>query len=385
MERITNDLIKQLLAIEQSPCLSLYMPAHRSHPENQQDPIRFRNLVKELEASLLQKYSSGETIKFLGPLEALSDDKDFWNHTTEGLGVFSATGFFKTVSLPISVAELAVVADSFHTKPLRQYLQSTDRYHVLGLSLHEIHLYEGNQHSLVEVDLHADIIQSREELTGNDEVKEKHSTVASYGGTGVGGGSTHHGHGGYKEEVGKDTERFFRSVAGEIAEHYSKPTGWPLILAALPEHHSVFKQVNKNSFLLPDGISLNPDTMTNERLIAEAWEIMEPAYLEKLDNLAGRFMQARVNGKGSDDYKEIAVAAVEGRVETLMIESDRIIAVRITNLVTGNTQKKDIQNPKVDDLLDDMGELVTRMGGDVMVLPANKMPTKTGMAAIYRY
>ena len=383
MERITKDLVKQLLATDLTPCLSLYMPAHRSHPDNQQDPIRFKNLVKQLEESLLLKYSSAEAQKLLRPLEAMADDNDFWNHTSEGLGVFCANGFFKTVGLPIAVAELAVVADSFHTKPLRQYLQSTDRYHVLGLSLHEIHLYEGNQHSLVEVKLHADITKSMEELTGNEDVKEKHLTVASYGGTR--GESSHHGHGGYKEEVDKDTERFFRSVAGEIAEFYSKPTRWPLILAALPEHHSLFRQVSKNPMLLPEGITLNPDTLTKEKLVSKAWEIMEPEYLKKLDNLAGKFMQARVNGKGSDDYKEIAVAAVEGRVETLIIESDRIIPVRITNLVTGNTQKKDIQNPKVDDLLDDMGELVTRMGGHVMVFPTDRMPSKTGMAALFHY
>jgi hypothetical protein len=116
-----------------------------------------------------------------------------------------------------------------------------------------------------------------------------------------------------------------------------------------------------------------------------AWEIMEPAYLQKLDSLAERFGQANANGKGSDDYKEVAVAAVEGRVETLIVEEDRIIEARITNLVTGNTQKKDMMNPKVDDLLDDMGELVTKMGGQVMVLPAVKMPSNTGLAAIYRY
>ncbi len=385
MERITKDLIKQLLATELTPCLSLYMPTHRSHPENQQDPIRYKNLVKELEESLLLKYSSAEAEKLLGPLEELAEDHDFWNHTSEGLGIFCGTGFLKTVSLPTEVGELAVVADSFHTKPLRQYLQSADRYHVLGLSLQDIHLYEGNRHSLVEVELHADITQSKDDLTGNDDGGEKHSTVASYGGTGGQNLSMHHGHGGYKDDAEKYTENFFRTIAAEIAESYSKPTGWPLILAALPEHHSLFREVNKNPMLLPDGIPINPDTLTNEKLIGKAWEIMEPEYLQKLDDLAGKFLQAKANGKGSDDYKEIAVAAVEGRVKTLIIESDRIIAARVTNLITGNTQKKDMQNPKVDDLLDDMGELVTKMGGHVMVFPAEKMPTETGMAAIFHF
>ena len=97
------------------------------------------------------------------------------------------------------------------------------------------------------------------------------------------------------------------------------------------------------------------------------------------------FRSARANGKGSDDYKEVAVAAVEGRVDTLLVEADRIIPVRITNLVTGNTQKKDMMNPQVDDLLDDMGELVMKIGGQVTVLPADKMPSETGLAAIFRY
>jgi hypothetical protein len=36
----------------------------------------------------------------------------------------------------------------------------------------------------------------------------------------------------------------------------------------------------------------------------------------------------------------------------------------------------------VDDLLDDLGELVTKMGGKVMIIPHEKMPTKTGVAAL---
>jgi hypothetical protein len=32
-----------------------------------------------------------------------------------------------------------------------------------------------------------------------------------------------------------------------------------------------------------------------------------------------------------------------------------------------------------------MGELVTKMGGKVLVFPAEYMPTETGLAAIYRY
>lgn len=384
MELLSIELIQELLMPDQQPCLSLYMPTHRSHPENLQDPIRFKNLLKQLEESLLLKYSAGEVKKHLEPLEALMDDVSLWNHTSDGLAVFSRNGLFKTVALPVKVDELAMVADSFHTKPLRQYLQSTERYHVLGLSLHEVRLFEGYRHSLAEIELLPDIPRTMISALGDD-LTDKHSTVASYGGTGSESTSMHHGHGGRKEEMEKDAERFFRVVASNIYERYSKPSGLPLILAALTEHHSLFQKVSKNPFLLTDGITINPSSVSPDILADLAWEIMEPEYNVKLDNLVARFEQERANGKGSDEYKEVAVAAVDGRVDTLIVEADRIIAVRITNLVTGNTQKKDLNNPKVDDLLDDMGELVMKMGGHVMVLPADKMPTETGLAAIYRY
>jgi hypothetical protein len=384
MELLTKKLIQELLSADQAPCLSLYMPAHKTHPENLQDIILFKNLVRQLEESLMQKYSAKEAQEYLDPLQALANDNDVWNYTKVGLAVFSAKGMFKVVGLHKSVEKLAMVADSFHTKPLWQYLQSLDHFHLLGLTLHDIRLFEGTRHSLSEVELTTDTPKTITEALG-DELSEKHLTAASYGG--VGGESTgmYHGHGGYKEEAEKDAERFFRVVAKAINEHISKPTGWPLILAALPEHHNLFQKVSKNPLLLSNGIDINPSSVSTDQLAKMAWEIMEPEYNLKLDTLVERFEQARANGKGSDDYKEVAVAAVEGRVDTLIVEADRIIAVRITNLVTGNTQKKDMKNPKVDDLLDDMGELVIKMGGQVMVLPTDKMPSNKGLAAIFRY
>jgi hypothetical protein len=367
MELLTKELIQELLEANQAPCLSLYMPTHQQHAENLQDIILFKNLVRKLKESLMQKYPAAEVEKHLEPFETLADDINTWNHTFDGLAVFGSSGLFKVVGVHKSFEELAIVADSFHTKPLRQYLQSLDHFHVLGLTLSDVRLYEGNRYSLTEVELTADTPKNINEALG-EEVSP-----------------LHHSHGDRKDDSGKDTERFFRVVAVTIYERYSKPTGWPLILAALTEHQSLFQKVSKNPLLLPDSIAINPSAVSPDQLAKMAWEIMEPEYNHRLDSLVARFEQARVDGKGSDDYKEVAIAAVEGRVDTLLVEADRIIAIRITNLVTGNTQKKDLSNPKVDDLLDDMGELVLKMGGQVMVLPTGKMPSETGLAAIFRY
>jgi hypothetical protein len=380
----TRELIRDLSLINSSPCISIYVPTHRSHPDNAQDPIRYQNLLKQLESSLLQKYSVSEVKGYLEPFENIRDNRDLWNHNLDGLAIFSSGEIFELISLPIPVAELLVVAESFHTKPMRKYLQTEDRFQILGLSLNEMRFFEGNRYSVSEIQLGNDIPKTIEEALGN-ELTEKHTTVASYGGVGGESGNMHHGHGAKKDETDIDTERFFRIVAETVHEKLSRPSGLPLILAALPEHHNLFKKVNRNPFLLSDAIPLNPDALSGDKLRKMAWEVMEPAYNQTLKNWSAKVGQAIADQKGSDLIGDIVAAATSGRVETLLLEADRIIPGKIVDADKGHVQTGDFSDPTTDDLLDDIGELVEKLGGKVLVLPADKMPVDSGIAAIYRY
>ena len=51
---------------------------------------------------------------------------------------------------------------------------------------------------------------------------------------------------------------------------------------------------------------------------------------------------------------------------------------------TGQVESADLSDPQVDDLLDDLGDLVEKMGGRVVVMPTAQMPSQTGLAATYR-
>jgi hypothetical protein len=379
----TIESLAELTSAHEPPCLSLYQPTHRRHPENQQDPIRFRNLMKELDVSLRQKYPAVETRLLLEPFAALANDPDFWNHTLDGLAVLGGPSLFQVFRLQRPVAELAVAADSFHTKPLRRFLQSVDRYQILGLSLHEIHLYEGNRDALDEIELAAGVPRTITEALG-DELTEPHQTVASYGGVGQGSDAMHHSHGDKKDETDIDAERFFRVVDRAVMESYSRPSGLPLLLAALPEHHHLFHQVSHNPFLMAEGLTINPDTLPIDELRQRAWQVVEPKYQARLATLADEFAVAKSNRLGSDDLAQVAQAAAAGRVATLLIEADRQIAGRLDS-ATGRVELADLSHPQVDDLLDDLGELVGKMGGRVLVIPSERMVTQTGLAAIFRY
>jgi len=380
---LTIESLAELASVHQPPCLTLYQPTHRHGPENQQDPIRFRNLLKELETALRQKYPAVETRLLVEPFEELARDHAFWNHTLDGLAVLGGTSLFRVFRLQRPVAELAIVADSFHTKPLRRFLQSVGRYQVLGLSLQKIQLFEGNRDTLDKIDPAPEVPRTITEALGA-ELTESHETVASYGGVGAASTPMHHGHGGKKDEADIDAERFFRAIDRAVLEHHSRPSGLPLMLAALPEHHHLFHQVSHNPFLMAEGLTINPDVLPIDELRERAWQVVEPQYQARLATLADEFAVAKSKGLGSDDLAQVAQAAAAGRVATLLIEADRQIAGRLDNS-TGQVEVADLSHPQVDDLLDDLGELVGRMGGRTLVIPAEQMPGQTGLAAIYRY
>lgn len=380
----TKELINELLSVTETPCISLYMPTHRSHPENIQDTIRYKNLVKQVKESLTENYPAADIQTLLEPFETLANDHDFWNHTSDGLGMMRSAERFEVIRLQLPVEELVMVADTFHTKPLRHILQSDDRYQVLALTGDDVHLFEGSRHSLFEIELPADFPKTISEALG-EELTEKHSTVASYGGVGGDSKNMHHGQGGKMDEVDSDAQRFFRSVAGAVHDHYSKPVGLPLLLAALPEHHNLFNQVNKNPFLLPEGIEINPQAVSIEKLAELSWRIMQPIYLKKLNTMVEKFNQAKSHGLCSDTMDEVIEAAEAGRVDTLFIEAHRVIAKRLRNKVTGTFEPTDVTQPVLDDELDGVGELVSKMGGTVVVIPKDQMPADSGLAAIFRF
>lgn len=71
MPMFAEEFSDLFLSERPGPCLSLYQPTHRQHPDNQQDTIRFRNGVRTLEEALQRQYPNREIRSLLAPFHAL--------------------------------------------------------------------------------------------------------------------------------------------------------------------------------------------------------------------------------------------------------------------------------------------------------------------------
>ncbi len=353
-----RNYLSTTIAAAEAPAVSIYQPTHRHHPDNVQDPIQFKNLVKEVEASLSRGYPVREVRVLLEPLQRLQDDTAFWNHTLDGLAVLASPSRFDVFNLPRTVPLLAVVANSFHVKPLLRYVQSADRFHVLAVAEGKASLFEGNRYVL-------DPIAVPDIPTPGRPTTPPESRVGVAYGEGV--------------------EGYFRAVDRVVADEVSKPADVPLVLAALSENNTLFRAVARNPYLLADGITgIDPFALDADGLRARAWAVVEPHYLARLAKLCDDFGMAYSRQQGTADLSDAARAAVGSRIGTLLIDADQVQPGTI-DPGSGAIQAADLADPKVNDKLDDLAELVLKAGGAVVVVPGERMPTKSGLAAIYRY
>lgn len=156
------------------------------------------------------------------------------------------------------------------------------------------------------------------------------------------------------------------------------------MLACLSENQGPFRAVAKNPSC---SLTLSPASIRSPsmpRSYGRGYGHWWKRYLARLAKLTQDFGTAVSRQQGTGDLSDAAKAAIAGRIGTLLIDADQVQPGTI-DPTTGAIKAKDLADPKVDDKLDDLGELVLKTGGQVVIVPTERMPTKTGLAAIFRY
>lgn len=378
MNAAVDPLVSQLLRVDATPCLSLYVATHRTQPERRDDPTRYRVLVRKLTESLEQAYAPPVVAELMAPFHELQKDEEFWNERKEGIAVFRAPDVFVVQHLDRPVPDLAIVAKTFHLKPILRILETADRYHVLTITSTHVQLYEGDRDGLQRVDLGPDVPLTIDEVLGTQRT-ERHFSTSNSGGT-----LRAIAHSTTQDDIDLDTERFFHAIDRSIMEHASLPSGLPLILVGLPDQLGLFFKIRHNPNILLEGVGVHPDGLAQKELVRRAWSIMEPYVHARSIRLADTFRQEFTKGRALDHIMEIAEATAHGRVGTLMVEANRQVPGSV-HAETGAIVFDDLDQPDINDVLDELAVMVMRKGGEVLVLPTEHMPSATGAAAILRY
>jgi len=359
------------------PVISIYVDTHIKKPDRLENPIRFKNLVKEAQASLKEKEFKGFKDLF-SLFKEMEEDALFWEGATESMAILGDEDECIVYKLPVNVKSLAIVSDSFYIKPLLRSFQSNGHYHVLGLNRDNFVLFEADRYGITEIPVDASDA-TMEGVLGTEKTAP-HLSVASIGGD----QSMYHGHGGAKDERKVDQEKFFRHVDTFVLEQYSKKQKIPLILVSPDEHQGEFRKLSKNNFLIDEGIKIDGDSLDKKSLYVKVQDVMQERFKKELKDRMAAFSEAHAKDLGSDDVIQIGRAIVEGKVASLYLEENTVHPGRFDPQL-GTVMQGEIADPRVGDVYDDMAEVVLSRGGEVLILSKDEMPTERDLAAVYRY
>ncbi len=161
----------------------------------------------------------------------------------------------------------------------------------------------------------------------------------------------------------------------------------PIILAAVDYYHPIYRSVSKLENLADQGIIGNISGWDEGRIHASAWPIAQQSVERKLEAALALWEGSYGRGKTESDLTAIGRLAVAGRIRLLLADAGRTVWGRIDR-ATGDIEV--IREGGTDpdggavDLLDELAELTIQYGGRALVLPSEKLPVNSGVAAVLR-
>lgn len=365
LREFTTDELKSLVAIEHDCCISLYMPTHRKGSETQQDPIRLKNLVTQLEKKLDE---NGQTCGAIAELHSLTNNALFWQHQGQGLAIFIAGDDVQMFRLPFTVEADVQVGSSMNVHPLVNQRTAEGDIYLLSISWQHASLSRiaagsnvtGDAATVVETSLLPATFD--ELITPRDPEETLQSTSTRRGGT-LGGQATatFHGHGEGEGKINADRVHYLKLIGREVAGVMYGQTA-PLILHATTEVIGHFEKSTDVKYHAT--VTGSPDEPGGQDAVAKAKAAAEPILKSTQDDLVETFGTAAAGGTASSDPADIHAAAKEGRVKRLMI----------------------VQDCPTDDTLNQTIAATITNSGDVISIPANdNLPAGAHVMAIYRY
>ncbi|MGH7127316.1 MAG: hypothetical protein ACREIV_02015 [Planctomycetaceae bacterium] len=389
MDRFSREDLRALISHQkQHPCVSLYMPAHRTGRDVRENSIRCKNLVGKVEKQLEKAGIKGSDARgVLDPLRQLQDDEFFWQHQSDGLAAFSAPGFFRRYRLPLNLEELSLAGRRFHVKPALPLLQNDGRFYLLAVSMNEVRLLRGTRHSVSELETDALPKSLIDALNIDEYVQSLQQHAHTTMGAGAAGASEgmFHGQGGSDLDIKKKDEirQYFLRINDGLKEYFGEERA-PLVFAGVEYQFPIFRDACSYRSLVEKPIVGNPELLSAEQLHAKAWSLVEPIFRKAQDAWIARYHDRKAHALASHELGEILAAAWQGRVETLMVARGENVWGQAGEQ-GGITRRTDTAEFDTEDLLDHAAVRTLLSGGTVYALERAEMPDGVQIAAVYRY
>lgn len=368
LDTVTEEDLRRLDEERGMPCVSLYMPTQPpTIPALREDTLAFRDLRSEVSRRLAEAgVDKGAARSIEERLQALEADGEFWRFMARGLAVFATPDMLRTIRLPDAVPRRVEISDRFHVKPLAPLLTPRREALVLELEQKRVRLLEIDDAGATEVEntgLPADL----DDFIMTERTPENTNTVEIQ-----------------QSAEKKMRQRQFAHHVEQVMRRVLQGRQTPLVLAGVETVLTFYREANTYPHLMQEAISGNQSRTGEVELAERARTIVESRFDDTVREALDRVEALRNENRGSSDISEIARAAEEGRVDTLVVSLDEAVYGRLEDGI-GSFVPGEEASVSTYDVLDELVGRTVRTGGRVLATPGDHLPEGTKAAAIFRY
>lgn len=381
MNSLSSNTIRSLAPRREDPVVSILLPTERAGPATRKSPIRFKNLLQEAKRRLESSEADGALIERLrSSCEPRVDDHEFWQHQTDGLAVFCDPEQCSFFSLPSEPPEFVSVGNRFCVKPLLPMVARDQPFFLLALSGNRCDLFRGDAEIFSRIHV-KDLPKSLEHALRFDDPERSlqfHTRAAAPQGNRP---AVFHGQGSSVDDRQDRFLRYFQICDRALSELLAREK-MPLILATVDENVPIYREANDYSKLVEDRwVSGNPDDVPDHELRRRAREVAASLVRDREEEALAELLQFVGTDNASTKIEEISLAIRQGKVRTAFVAADRARPGSVDPL----SGEADLNSNTGGDLLNELACETLLQGGEVLVMPWERIPGGTGAAAIYRY
>jgi hypothetical protein len=381
---LTKETFTSLATFQSDCCVTFYLPTHPSGVDvnEKMDQTLFKNMLQQLVPMLKKKNMDQLQIdKMLKPGYDLFRDDKFWLDMSAGLAVFVSGDQFQYLKMPCTPKEEILVNTSYYITPLLPMMTNNDYFYLLVLSKKQAVLYRGDAFGMQH-------IKVDEMPRGVDDVvhfeEKDDQKLWRTGSSGAGGGANYHGIGAGKPDEKENLAIYFDEVDETLCKTALNKENVPLLLAGVEYLIPIYKSVAKYKPIWDLALTGSHEHDDRNQLYEQAKKIMEPYFAERHEKALKNYWNQSATALTSSIPDDVIPAAHYKQVWHLFVQKDQHIwgtFDEMKNKLTIHETQED-----ADECLVDKAVIKTLLNaGEVHVLPKDKMPGGSVIAALMRY
>lgn len=333
--------IQKLATQNQYPSITISLNTHRTHPENPQDEIVLKNLVKDARERILSEFSEREISEILEKLSSVEGKIDF-NHLQDSLHLFISKDTEEIVQSMWKIEENSVyIDDKFAIKPIILAYNRTTEYLILLLTQNETKLYKATNNLVTEeVKNHVFPFGTNPHFNPRDIERSDAE---------------------YMDDIAREHFRDIDKALVDFIQDNNENLK-VVVISDIDNYHRLQQVATKPEIYIGyDDVSHL--AKSSHHISEQAWKLIEETQKTNRSEAIEEIKEAISQAKVVTDLQEIYQAAIDGRADLLIINEEFKQPVKMIDERTFSYENNATEHDVIDDITSYIAWEVISKGG----------------------